>query len=247
MGTNYDSIVKEYQASKTLPWRQYLEVHSFFKLAGNLRNKEVLDLACGEGFYSRLLKLKGAKHVDGVDLSLGMIQKAKEIENENPLGIHYQVQNVLELELTKKYDLITAAYLLNYAKDKEELLKFCQVISEHLKPGGRFITINSNPDGKSPFEVLRPYGFTRHDMGLKEGAEVIYRFYQSDENYIDVINYHLEKQTHNSAFDQSGLINMRWYPTEVSVEGLDKYGQQYWDSFLNYQPVIGITCEKPRP
>jgi SAM-dependent methyltransferase len=247
MGTNYDLIVKEYQNSKTLPWRQYLEIHSFFKLAGDLSGKLVLDLACGDGFYARLLKLRGAEYVEGVDLSQGMIDKAKELEAENPLGIHYQKQDVLNLELNQKYDLITAAYLLNYAQNSEELIQFCQVISKHLKPGGRFITINSNPDGQSPFEALRPYGFTRHDLGKNEGDEVIYRFYQPDESYIDVINYHLEKSTHEHAFEKAGLIHTQWHETSVSDEGKKKFNSTYWQAIVDYQPVIGISCEKPNP
>jgi ubiquinone/menaquinone biosynthesis C-methylase UbiE len=53
MATDYNKIAKEYQASKIQPWQKYVEVHSLFKLAGDLTNKSVLDLACGDGFYTR--------------------------------------------------------------------------------------------------------------------------------------------------------------------------------------------------
>jgi toxoflavin synthase len=40
----------------------------------------VLDLACGEGFYTRLLRQTGAGRVVGVDLSAGMIALARQEE-----------------------------------------------------------------------------------------------------------------------------------------------------------------------
>jgi 2-polyprenyl-3-methyl-5-hydroxy-6-metoxy-1,4-benzoquinol methylase len=37
---------------------------AFFSLVGNIRGKHVLDLACGEGYNTRILSRKGAKVVD---------------------------------------------------------------------------------------------------------------------------------------------------------------------------------------
>ena len=69
-----------------------------------------VDLACGEGFYTRLYKLKGAAEVVGIDLSEQMIVLAKEAEKADPLGISYFVGNVLDLDLGKQFDLISASY-----------------------------------------------------------------------------------------------------------------------------------------
>jgi 2-polyprenyl-3-methyl-5-hydroxy-6-metoxy-1,4-benzoquinol methylase len=168
MKTDYDRISREYQLSKLQPWRKYVEAHTFFKLAGDLTNKYILDLACGDGFYTRQLKLRGAANVEGVDISKEMIQLARGSEEKSPLGITYHIQDVLNLKLNNKFDLITASYLLNYAKNVEELTQFGKVISEHLNPGGRFITINSNPDYQAPVNTLRKYGFTRENESRLE-------------------------------------------------------------------------------
>ena len=142
MPTDYNSIAKEYQASKMQPWRKHVEAHSLFNLVGDLSSKNVLDLACGEGFYTRQLKLRGSNNVEGVDISKAMIQLAQNLEKQNPLGITYHEHDVLNLDLNKKFDIITASYLLNYAKKSDELVQFGKVISKHLNPGGRFVTIN---------------------------------------------------------------------------------------------------------
>ena len=131
MKTNYDRISKEYQLSKRQPWRKYVEAYSFFQMTGDVSNLNILDLACGDGFYTRQLKFRGAKTVEGVDISQGMIQLAQESEAQNPLGIVYHIQDVLHLKLNKKFDLITASYLLNYAPNFETLHQFAKVIAEH--------------------------------------------------------------------------------------------------------------------
>src|SRR5438876_12386220 len=99
MTTNYDAIAEEYQRSKLQPWRLHLELYSLFDLAGDLAGKSVLDLACGEGFYTRLLRQKGAGRVVGVDLSAGMIDLARQEEARRPLGIEYVHQDAKKLQL----------------------------------------------------------------------------------------------------------------------------------------------------
>ena len=45
--SEYDRIAEKYRDSKLLPFRDYIESYTLFKLAGNLAGKSVLDLACG--------------------------------------------------------------------------------------------------------------------------------------------------------------------------------------------------------
>ena len=244
MATDYNKIAKEYQASKLQPWRKHVESYTLLKLIGDLSNKNVLDLACGEGFYTRQLKLRGANHVEGVDISKAMIELAIQAEDQNPLGINYHVQDVLNLELNKTFDLITASYLLNYAKTPEEMIQFAKVISNHLSPNGRFVTINSNPNYRGNKENLLKYGFTRESENYLEGAEIVFRFYQADGNCIEVVNYHLDSITHDIALKQAGLFNIQWHDIELSPEGKEESGEDHWHSILISQPIIGLSCNK---
>ncbi len=245
MPTNYNAIAREYQASKMLPWRKNAEAYTFFNLVGNLENLHVLDLACGEGFYTRQLKLRGAARVVGVDISDGMIRLAEEAEAENPLGLVYHCQDALSLNLNQQFDLISATYLLNYARNADELAQMGTVIAKHLKPGGRFVTINSNPDYTAAIDAMFPYGFTRENASNAEGAEITYRFYQSDESHIAVTNYHLARATHETALQEAGLSAVQWHSLLVSPEGMDTDDEAYWTPILTHQPVIGLSCVKP--
>lgn len=242
MATDYNAIAKEYQASKLLPWRNYVESYTFFELAGDLTNLKVLDLACGEGFYTRQVKYRGAAQVIGVDISDGMIQLAREAEATSPLGLTYHCQDVLSLDLDKKFDLVCASYLLNYARTADELQQMSRVIANHLKPGGRFITVNSNPDYRGSVASMFLYGFTRENESYEEGAAIIYRFYQSDGSHIAVTNYHLEKATHEMALQSAGFSHIGWHPVAVSPEGVASHGTDYWSGILREQPIIGLSC-----
>jgi len=105
----------------------------------------VVDIACGEGFYSRLLRQYGARKVVGIDLSERMIELARAQEAEHRLGIDYTVGDGRELAQGEEYDLAVAAYLLNYARDRHELGAMCNSIARCLGPAGRFVTVNCNP------------------------------------------------------------------------------------------------------
>ena len=60
-----------------------------FRALGDVGGKSLLDLACGDGFYTRKFRRAGADPVVGVDLSPQQIAKARRIEEREPLGIEY--------------------------------------------------------------------------------------------------------------------------------------------------------------
>ena len=244
MSTSYDAIAQEYKASKMLPWRLHVEAATFFNLIGDPTGLHMLDLACGEGFYTRQFKIRGAARVVGVDISAAMIRLAREEEEQQPMGLDYHVRDVLSLDLGEKFDLICAAYLLNYARHADELTQMAQVIANHLKPGGRFVTVNSNPDYQCATDAMFAYGFTRENAGQAEGAEVIYRFYQPDGSHVAVTNYHLARSTHEQALRQAGFTDLQWQAMAVSPEGEAAFGQAYWADILAGQPVVGLSCVK---
>ena len=154
----YDGITDEYRDSKYLSFREHVEQHTLFELLGDVRGKTVLDMACGEGFYTRLLKRAGASEVTGVDISAGMIQLAEE-ERRQPLGCRYVQADVAAFDPAGPVDLVVAMYLLNHARSSEQLRRFCQVCHNALRAGGQFVGVNVNvrnpPKGERHVEEIR--------------------------------------------------------------------------------------------
>jgi SAM-dependent methyltransferase len=148
MATDYDPIAEQYKRSKQTPWRTYVECFTLLETIGPIEGLAVLDVACGEGFYTRLLRHRGASRVMGVDLSEGMVDLARKQQAQAPLGIAYCAGDGRALDLGREYDLAVAAYLLNYATTREELGAMCDSIARCLRPGGRlagFGTVRWHP------------------------------------------------------------------------------------------------------
>lgn len=245
MKTNYDLIASEYKRAKQQPWRMHIEHFTLFGLVGDLKGKTVLDLACGEGFHTRYLKSNGAARVVGVDISEKMIELARNEEKANPLGIEYVVCDAKELALEETFDLVFAAFLLNYASTREELLAMCRSISRSLKPGCRFISVNNHPE--QPLQYYpegKKYGFDKTLVGEpREGASVTYTIFLEGGS-IDITNYNLAIATHEWAFREAGLREVRWHSPRLSPEGEAEFGREFWSSFLEHSPIIFIECVK---
>ena len=97
MTTNYDPIAEQYKRSKQQPWRTHIEAFTLMKLIGGVAGQAVIDIACGEGFYTRMIRQRGAAKVTGVDLSRKMIELAAAAEARHQLGIEYVVGDGREL------------------------------------------------------------------------------------------------------------------------------------------------------
>jgi SAM-dependent methyltransferase len=241
----YDTIAELYKKSKELPKGLNIDVYTYFYLLGELAGKSILDLGCGEGFYTRKFRQKGATRVVGVDVSPKMIELAFHEEAKEPLGIEYIVADVCELGQIGHFDLVVASYLLNHCQTKEQLLLMCQTIYVNLKPSGRFVGINDNV-AQSPesYPICEKYGLTKSiSESLAEGMPITVTF-SVDGQKFSVYDYYLSRATYEWAFRTAGFKEIRWHKPIVSPEGVQEFGKEFWQDFLDYQPMVGIECLK---
>jgi ubiquinone/menaquinone biosynthesis C-methylase UbiE len=244
MTTDYDPIAEQYQRSKQQLWRTCVECHTLLDLVGDPRGQSVLDIACGEGFYTRLLRQRGAAQVMGIDLSQSMIELAQRQEAAHRLGIEYVVGDARALPAAH-HDLAVAAYLLNYAQTRDELQAMCDAIGRSLKPGGRFITVNCNPALHFPSAPrYRKYGFETTVLGAwREGAPIRWTFYLSDGPF-DIENYYLDVAIHEAAFRRAGFTSIRWHAPRISAAGLEASGEEFWSDLMKHPPIAFMECVK---
>ena len=243
MTTNYDPIAELYKRAKQQPWRAHIEAFTLMRLIGDPTGKAVIDIACGEGFYTRMIRQRGASKVTGVDLSETMIGLARANEAQQRLGTDYIVGDGRNLHLATNYDLAIAAYFLNYAHDSAELNAMCSGIARCLKPGGRFVTVNCNPACDFPAAPsYRKYGFETSVTGpLRQGVPITWTFYLEDSRF-DIENYFLSVETHEEALRAAGFRDVRWHQPMLSPEGDTAYGRDYWSALLDHPPLIFIDC-----
>src|SRR5262249_29646464 len=108
MTTNYDPIAEQYKRAKQQGWRAHIEAFTMVRLIGDPTGKTVIDIACGEGFYTRMIRQRGAAKVTGVDRSEKMIGLARAGEVQQRLGIEYLIGDGRDLRLSADYDLAVA-------------------------------------------------------------------------------------------------------------------------------------------
>ena len=57
--TDYNAIAYAYREAKSLPLKQYSEAFTFFHVLASVDGLVVLDVACGDGYYTRALNTPG--------------------------------------------------------------------------------------------------------------------------------------------------------------------------------------------
>lgn len=239
----YDAIAAAYQDSKQLPFRRHVERHTLFEALGDIRGLRVLDLACGEGFYTRLLRIAGADDVTGVDISGEMIRLAERQERENPLGCRYVCSDAAEYQPEGTVDLVVAMYLLHYAGSAQKLLRFLKVCHAALSRGGRLVGFNDNvldpPRGTVSWSK---YGFLKTGPPDPHAGDPIrYRFTNNDGTEFEFNNYFLSPETYADSFREAGFRDFRWLG--VSLDPAER-GNPFWDEFLENPPVIAFAATR---
>ena len=105
----------------------------------NIECKDYLDVACGTGNVTVRLS-KHFKDIYAVDLSEDMLREAFNKLKENRIKGKIICQDMTEMQLNRKFDLITSVLdSTNYITDEDDLEKYFSSVKEHLKDDGIFI------------------------------------------------------------------------------------------------------------
>ena len=245
MTTDYDQIADIYKETKRSPLRAYVDEYTFLKVLGNVRDKSVLDLACGYGHYSRLIKQQGAARVIGVDVSEALVKQARAIEQQQPLGIEYRVQDVASLGQVAEFDVVSAVYLFPYASTREMLLSMCRAIYTNLKPGGRLLSATLNPNvTDADLPVYRQYGVNlAASGGLKDGTSIMARL-DTPEGSVELSGYYWALRSYENTLREARFRKIIWHSMRVSEVGLQKYGLEYWQPYLAKPVDTVLECYK---
>jgi ubiquinone/menaquinone biosynthesis C-methylase UbiE len=150
-------------------WRDGVNNPASFRLIGSVKGKTVLDLACGEGYNTRILARKGAK-ATGIDNSEKLIGLARIEERREPLGIRYYRMDASRLYNISdgSFDLVTCFMALHDIEDYEGAVAEVERVLKH---DGRFIFSIMHPcfenmmiDGVRINAAERYFGKVRHTI-----------------------------------------------------------------------------------
>ncbi|MBO5955504.1 MAG: class I SAM-dependent methyltransferase [Clostridia bacterium] len=124
----------------------------------------VLDLGCGTGNITIPMAKRGYDMI-GLDMSVEMLNLAREKAAELQDNILFLCQDMCEMELFGTVDaMVCALDGVNYITDYEDLKEFFRLVENYLNPGGVFIfDINSVFKLK---EILGNNTFVNEEQGI---------------------------------------------------------------------------------
>ncbi|MFH1769771.1 MAG: class I SAM-dependent methyltransferase, partial [Parcubacteria group bacterium] len=118
-----------------------------------VKNKKVLDIACGAGYGTKILKQQGdAKSVDGVDVSVDVIKYAK--ENFSTKDVNFLIGDVITFGETDNYDVIVSVETIEHVNNYKSALKNLHRI---LKKAGTLLIGTPNRI------IVAPHNASLHD------------------------------------------------------------------------------------
>src|SRR5438045_4065123 len=118
-------------------YRNVFLIPRTFALLGAVAAKNILDVGCGEGGYTRMLARQGA-HVTGIDGSARLVELAKQRAEEEKLTVVYEVRNANSLAgiADESFEIVLAAMSL---MDVEDYVGAIAEIYRVLSQGGELL------------------------------------------------------------------------------------------------------------
>lgn len=235
----YDEAASQFEEgmARMALYHRHCQDPVILQAVGDVRGKSLLDLACGNGFYTRRFRAQyGADPVLGVDLSPMLIQQAEAEESREPLGITYQVGDATTLSLQRRFDVITAIHLLHYLQGESEIEAVLRTIHTLLGPGGRFVTMIANPEfdlsAHDPEDSRRKFGYyfsgaepgnggllRFHPGGFEKDRELTFELRRWERGFLDQV-------AHRVGFTSD------WRDPFISAEGLAEHREEFFENYL---------------
>jgi SAM-dependent methyltransferase len=180
-------------------------------MAEPVADKRVLDLGCGEGYFARHLKARGASLVIGMDQSAGMIELAQQQEASEPLGIEYHVGCATKLSLfpDQSFDMTIAVFLFNYLT-VEQTRRCMEEVARVVKPGGRFLFAVPHPTFPYMRRPEPPFYFKTEGVGYFSGRDrhCMGRIWKRDGTFLEVQLSHKTLEDYFDALASAGFRTM---------------------------------------
>ena len=178
---------------------------NLIRVLGEVKGKHVLDVACGEGFFSRALEKLGA-HVTGADIAPELIAKAKKV---GPPSITYIVAPAERMALSDNtFDAAICVLALQNIKDLSGAIA---QVAHVLKKGGTFVAVLNHPAFRIPrathwgFDPDSQIQFRRTDRYLSESAHEI-QMHPGQAPGVITMSYHRPLQLYFKELTKHGFV-----------------------------------------
>lgn len=146
---NWNKLSNYYQSSTRISlndihYAPYGPGEKSLKIIGNVKNLEVLDIGCGGGQNSIVLKKWGAKRVVALDQSDKQLDYARNLAKEQKIDINFIQGDMEDLSRFKgtDFDLVFTSHAITYVNNMKKV--FSEVFRV-LKQDGHFVMCTLHP------------------------------------------------------------------------------------------------------
>jgi ubiquinone/menaquinone biosynthesis C-methylase UbiE len=194
---------------------------NLLRVLGPVRGKHVLDVGCGEGFFSRALQKEGAI-VTGVDIAPELINIAK---GTGPKDISYIAApaELIPLPDESSDSAVCVLALQNINNISGALAQ----VSRILKKSGEFVIVLNHPcfrilrESEWGFDKVASVQFRRIDRYLSQRSNEI-QIHPGSAPEITTVSYHRPLQLYVKELTKNGFVLIgleEWISNRVSEKG----------------------------
>ncbi len=133
-------VISEYSTGTLI--RFHLDIPETLRMLGDINQKKILDLGCGDGQFTHTLKILGANPT-GVDISEEMLEKAI----NRYVDIPFVEANGADLACLQSntFDVVVMRNVLLNVNDQNNFVGIFHEVGRVLKNGGYIILSNPHP------------------------------------------------------------------------------------------------------
>ncbi|MCA0970201.1 methyltransferase domain-containing protein [Halobacillus litoralis] len=176
-----------------------MERPAILELLDDVKGRSVLDLGCGDGRFGLELFQRGTRLYTGVEGSLKMVDRAKEVTE----GFHATIDHTSLEEwqpAAEQTDVVVSRMVFHYIEDLRSVF---EKVASSLKPGGQFLFSVQHPVLTSSIESAEAKG--------KRGQWIVDDYFRTgkrEEPWIgeSVVKFHRTIEAYVSLAARSGFV-----------------------------------------
>lgn len=183
---------------------------NIMRLIAPQKGQRILDVACGQGYFSRQCADKGAEII-GIDQSSVLVEKAKANAKEHELYIVGNAETLGSYKL-EQFDTVFSVLALENIKNIPAVMEGIQYA---LKPGGKVIFVLLHPAFRVPqytdwgFDTKKTVQYRKVEKYLSEIAIPIelspFKANSKEHKPITTVTFHRSLQWYMKAFRNAGF------------------------------------------
>lgn len=207
----WEAVAETEMQMPSLPsWGFFTPTEDTLCLLGDVRGKNVLEIACGSANSLNWLGEKGAKELWGLDISAGQIKRAKQLLKENGREAKLFV-SPMESDPGLPhghFDIVFCIYGFGWSVDLDKTVIRA---AEYLKPGGRLVFSWDNPlmkciDSKNGQYLLNRSYLKESSIDIHNMGHIFHMHHRKLSTYLNCLANHgflIEQVVEESAYDEN--------------------------------------------